>query len=179
MIEWFKEEKPRRKSIPKAVKDTVWSKYIGADKAEGKCYVCGRTIHITDFDLGHNKAVSRGGRNNINNLRPICRTCNTSMGTTSIETFKARHFSEPKADLKPRLQGLSMTQLKTLAKKHGIEIKGRTVETLFESYRKPATKSQYVNRLAGVVTTREISSIPKEVPKPKKKRVTKKKDDSW
>jgi hypothetical protein len=34
--------KPRRK-IPKRVKDTVWAKYIGADKAEGKCYVgCGR-----------------------------------------------------------------------------------------------------------------------------------------
>jgi hypothetical protein len=161
------------------VKDTVWSKYIGANKAEGKCYVCGRIIHITEFDLGHNKAVSRGGGNNISNLRPICRTCNSSMGTTSIETFKARHFNESKKDLKPRLQVLSMTQLKTLAKKHGIEIKGRTVETLLESYRKPATKNQYVNRLAGVVTAREISSVPKEVPNPKKKRSTKKRDDSW
>ena len=163
-MNWFEDDdKPKRKSIPKALKDTVWSKYIGADKAEGKCYVCKRTIHITEFDLGHNKAVSKGGRNNITNLRPICRTCNTSMGTTSIEVFKARHFDTPKADLKPSLQSLSITQLKLLAKKHGIQIKGKVVESLFDSYTKPPTKTQYVNRLARIVTAREISSIPKEV----------------
>ena len=49
---FFDDSKPQRKKIPKAVKDTVWSKYIGADKAEGKCYVCKRTIHITEFDFG-------------------------------------------------------------------------------------------------------------------------------
>ncbi len=44
------DDKPKRKAIPKAVKDTVWSKYIGATKAEGKCYVCSRTIHISSFE---------------------------------------------------------------------------------------------------------------------------------
>jgi 5-methylcytosine-specific restriction endonuclease McrA len=112
---WFdfeEDSQPRRKSIPKAVKVIVWGKYIGSDKAEGKCYVCKRTISITDFDLGHNKAVSKGGGNNISNLRPICRTCNTSMQTTSIETFKARHFDKPKANLKPSLTALSISQIK-------------------------------------------------------------------
>jgi hypothetical protein len=33
----FNDNKPHRKKIPKAVKDTVWAKYIGADKAEGVC----------------------------------------------------------------------------------------------------------------------------------------------
>ena len=94
VLDWFDEERPKRKKIPVALKNTVWSKYIGADKAEGKCYVCGRTIHITDFDLGHNKAVARGGKDNLNNLRPICRTCNSSMGTMSIERFKAKYFSK-------------------------------------------------------------------------------------
>ena len=82
---YFDDDKPTRKAIPKAVKVTVWNKYIGADKAEGKCYVCKRTIHVTDFDLGHNKARAKGGGDSIINLRPICRTCNTSMQTTSIE----------------------------------------------------------------------------------------------
>jgi len=85
-------KKKKRKSMPKAVKVTVWNKYIGANKAEGKCYVCGRTIHITDFDVGHNKAKARGGSDDISNLRPICRTCNLSMGTMSIETFKKKYF---------------------------------------------------------------------------------------
>jgi 5-methylcytosine-specific restriction endonuclease McrA len=88
------EGKPRRK-IPKHVKDTIWAKYIGADKAEGKCYVCGRTIHITDFEVGHNKARAEGGTDNINNLRPVCRSCNLSMGTMSIEVFKRKYFSKP------------------------------------------------------------------------------------
>ena len=104
VLDWFGEEPKRRKTIPKAVKVTVWSKYIGADKAEGKCYVCKRTIHITDFDLGHNKAKSKGGGDSISNLRPICRTCNTSMGTQSIETFKAKHFSRPKSSVKKTIK---------------------------------------------------------------------------
>jgi hypothetical protein len=75
--------------------------YIGAHKAEGKCYVCKKTIHITDFDLGHNQAVAKGGKNKISNLRPICRTCNTSMGTMAIETFKAKYFGETPEKPKP------------------------------------------------------------------------------
>ena len=100
MVFSWDDEPKKRKAIPKAVKITVWNKYIGSDKAEGKCYVCKRTIHITDFDLGHNKAKSKGGSDNISNLRPICRTCNASMRTQSIETFKAKHFSKTKRSVK-------------------------------------------------------------------------------
>jgi hypothetical protein len=99
------------------------------------------------------------------------------MGTTSIEVFKARHFDTPKTDLKPALQSLSMTQLKLLAKKHGIQIKGKVVENLFDSYRKQPTKAQYVNRLVKTVTAKEISSLPQEVVKPKKR--SKPKDDNY
>ena len=84
-----------RRKIPKAVKEAVWAKYIGINKAEGKCYVCKRTIHITSFEVGHNKAVAKGGSDNINNLRPICRPCNLAMGTMSIETYKRKYYSKP------------------------------------------------------------------------------------
>lgn len=106
MLDWFSNEESgrRRKTIPKSVKISVWNKYIGATKAEGKCYVCRRTIHITDFDVGHNKARARGGSDNISNLRCICRTCNTSMGTTSIESFKAKHFSRTKKATESRVK---------------------------------------------------------------------------
>lgn len=86
----------RRRRIPKAVKEAVWGKYIGMSKAEGKCYVCGRTIHITRFEVGHNKAVAKGGTDNITNLRPICRSCNLAMGTMSIKTYKRKYFSKRK-----------------------------------------------------------------------------------
>ncbi len=88
--------KPRkRKPIDKNTKDAVWIRYMG-NKVEGKCYCCKtRTIHITDFQVGHNKAVAKGGKNHIDNLRPVCSPCNRGMGTMSIERYKKR-FEKPK-----------------------------------------------------------------------------------
>ena len=93
-----KKEKPKRKrvrkKIPKAIKEMVWAKYIGMDKPTGKCYVCRRPIHFTNFEVGHNKAVAKGGSDNINNLRTICRSCNLAMGTTPIEVYKRKYLSK-------------------------------------------------------------------------------------
>jgi len=88
--------KPRkRRPIDKNTRDAVWLKYM-RNKAEGKCYCCRiRTIHITDFQVGHVKAVAKGGKDNINNLRPICGPCNRGMGTMSIEQYRKR-FEKPK-----------------------------------------------------------------------------------
>lgn len=92
-----KQTKPTRKKIPKHKKDLVWAKYIGVDKAYGKCYVCKKVIHTTTFEVAHNKAVAKGGSDKISNLRAICRGCNLAMGTMSIEAFKRNHFPENKA----------------------------------------------------------------------------------
>jgi 5-methylcytosine-specific restriction endonuclease McrA len=114
----FGEPKTRHK-IPKRIKDLVWEMYIGADKAEGKCYVCGKTIHITDFEVGHNKAVSKSGSDRPENLRPICRSCNLSMGTMSIEAFKRKYFLKSARKKKIRQKGKrkkTETPLKRLTK---------------------------------------------------------------
>ena len=88
------QKKPRRQ-IDKNTRDAVWLKYIG-NKVEGKCYCCKiRTIHITNFQVGHNKAVAKGGKDNINNLRPICGPCNRGMGTMSIEQYRKKYFAKP------------------------------------------------------------------------------------
>jgi len=87
-----------RKKIPKSVKEAVWSRYAGMNRIFAKCYVCRKPIHFTDFEVGHNKAVARGGTNAILNLRPICRSCNNSMKTTSIEAYKRKYF--PKSNRK-------------------------------------------------------------------------------
>ena len=92
MLNWFEEpraNKPRKK-LTKDQRFEVWKKYIGATKAEGPCYVCERTIHLNDFDVGHNIARAKGGSDNIANYRPICRQCNRSMGTMSIATYKKK-----------------------------------------------------------------------------------------
>lgn len=93
---FFGERRRTRRRIPKGVRESVWNKYIGKDKIEGKCVVCDNTIRITDFEVGHNKAVAKGGSDRITNLRPICRKCNSSMGTTSIEVYKRKYYSKRK-----------------------------------------------------------------------------------
>ena len=78
------------KSLTKGQRAEVWGMYIGALKAEGPCFVCERTIHITEIEVGHNIAKSKGGTDNFANFRPICRMCNQSMGTMSIEVYKRK-----------------------------------------------------------------------------------------
>ncbi len=92
MFNWVEEPKSARprKKLTKDQRVEVWKKYIGATKAEGPCYVCKKTIHVTDFDVGHNIARAKGGSDNIANFRPICRQCNRGMGTMSIESYKAK-----------------------------------------------------------------------------------------
>ena len=83
--------KKSRKTIPKAVKITVWNTYakeLDVKKLTAKCFVgCGREITIVDFELGHVEAYSNGGSNKIDNLRPICSLCNKSMGATNMFDF--------------------------------------------------------------------------------------------
>jgi hypothetical protein len=93
----FDDDKPKRRKIDKNTRDAVWFKYMG-NQAEGKCYCCEiRTIHITDFQVGHNKALAKGGNDNISNLRPICGPCNRGMGTSSIEGYKKKYFGKAEA----------------------------------------------------------------------------------
>jgi len=70
----------KRRPIDKNIRHLVWTKYNKASLS-GKCYVCKTPITFQHFHVGHNKAVAKGGKDNINNLRPICSACNSPMGT--------------------------------------------------------------------------------------------------
>jgi 5-methylcytosine-specific restriction endonuclease McrA len=85
-------KKRPRTPCPKSVKEALWRKYFG-NNLNGKCYVCGKYIDYTSFEVGHNKPFSKGGEWNINNLRPLCRSCNRSMGTMTAEKYKKKYFS--------------------------------------------------------------------------------------
>jgi 5-methylcytosine-specific restriction endonuclease McrA len=97
------DKKPKRTTIPKAIREQVWEKYIGRTKRVGKCYCCKwRPITESDFEIGHNKSVAKGGKNNIGNLRPICKPCNRSMGTMTIEAYKKKWHETPKTEVKKK-----------------------------------------------------------------------------
>lgn len=88
-----KEQKNKRKTIPKALKDKIWDDTFGSKCGEGKCYVCSDVINSKKFECGHIVAVAKGGNNDIENLKPICSTCNKSMGVKNMEEFKKEYFS--------------------------------------------------------------------------------------
>jgi 5-methylcytosine-specific restriction endonuclease McrA len=88
------EKKPKRKSIPKTLKNDVWDKYIGREKGVGNCEVCSGEIECRSFHCGHVKSVKEGGDTIIENMRPICGTCNTSMGTENLFEFKEKYYKE-------------------------------------------------------------------------------------
>ena len=87
-----KTERSNEGKISKPLRDQVWMKYM-KNRTQGRCYCCReRPIHYTDFQVGHNKARAKGGKNHISNLRPICGPCNRGMRTMSIEKYRQINF---------------------------------------------------------------------------------------
>ena len=92
-----KKSKIKKETIPKAVRIKVWSKYIGKDEAKGKCFCCrDKGIDQQDFQCGHIQSEHSGGKVNIQNLRPICGTCNQSMGTKNMFEFMEQYGFDTK-----------------------------------------------------------------------------------
>jgi len=80
------------------------------DKYEGKCSYCGKEILFKDdarlngktyidynsyieylkvvMNIDHIKPSSKGGSNNIENLNPCCRACNSGKKNMSLEDFR-------------------------------------------------------------------------------------------
>jgi hypothetical protein len=82
----------KKKSIPKVVKDLTWQRWIGDDIARAKCLCCGvNEIKMNSFHCGHVISEAMGGSTTVENLRPVCATCNLSMRTQNMEVFKGQH----------------------------------------------------------------------------------------
>lgn len=77
-----------KKCIPKPLKLQVWCYYIGREKGIAKCFCCKiRDIEKDSFHCGHVVAEKNGGELNLDNLRPICGSCNSAMGSTNMEEY--------------------------------------------------------------------------------------------
>jgi hypothetical protein len=81
-------EKKKKKTIPAALKRKVWNKWIGEEIGKTKCLCCQLTeITQMSFHCGHIIAEANGGELKMDNLKPICPSCNSSMGTTNMDVF--------------------------------------------------------------------------------------------
>ena len=81
-----------RKSIPKKIRAEVWRAHFGRS-TDGFCVCCRAPLGILDeWQAGHIIAHNHGGADTADNLKPVCASCNRSMGTESMTAFVARCY---------------------------------------------------------------------------------------
>lgn len=79
-----------RRRPRKQERNEAWFRHIGEKNIEGPCSACDRTIHFSDFVVGHAVALAKGGQDTIANMRPLCHRCDQGMGTDSIDEYRQR-----------------------------------------------------------------------------------------
>jgi len=78
-------------SIPLSIRKQVWRVYNG-NVGSAACFVCNNNITALDYECGHIQAKSKGGENTIDNLLPICGSCNKSMSDMHLFEYVEKHF---------------------------------------------------------------------------------------
>jgi len=141
------------------------------ERAGHKCQACGKKLDFTEMQVGHKTAASKGGRATLRNSVCLCYRCNKLQGTDSWNVFLKKMGKQPETSkTKDILKKLSIRELKFLAKKYNVKVKGRIEEGFLEYYQKPPSKRQYVSALAKQISEKDISSGLKEVPPQGKKK---------
>jgi len=79
----------KKRNIPAALRRLVWHTYIGEEVGRARCWCCDVTlISQLSFHCGHVISEACGGELSVDNLRPICQNCNSSMRTRNMLQFK-------------------------------------------------------------------------------------------
>lgn len=80
-----------KEKIPATVRNAVWIKYIG-ELHNAKCFCCNiEPITKGNFNCGHIISEKNGGKVHLDNLRPICCLCNSSMGVMNMFEFMEKY----------------------------------------------------------------------------------------
>lgn len=77
-----------RERIPQAVRRRVWAKHNAPDSIAGACYTCEAELRFGDMECAHIVPHALGGKAELDNLMPVCRTCNRDMGIQNLETYR-------------------------------------------------------------------------------------------
>jgi len=81
----------QRKAIPQALRKAVWERF----KTKNNMVICqGCRVELDSFEFqcGHKQSVAQGGPTILDNLVPICSTCNTSMGPRNLDEFLKQYL---------------------------------------------------------------------------------------
>jgi hypothetical protein len=158
----------------------IRDKLILYRNAEKKCQNCGNPLEFDEMQVGHKKAASRGGRATLINCVCLCYGCNHRQGTDDWNTFQKKQGRHVEGiEIKNKLNGLNIRELKFLAKKHNIKVTGTIEEDFFSTSRKAPSKKRYITKLAKIVSENEIDTVLKEMPPPPQKKRIRKKSSGW
>lgn len=81
----------KKEKIPATLKNILWHKYFETSLT-GICQCCKvETISKSIFDAGHIISEKNGGKVVLDNLKPICKLCNSSMGRTNMDDFMKKY----------------------------------------------------------------------------------------
>jgi hypothetical protein len=81
----------KKEKIPATLKNILWHKYFETSLT-GICQCCKvETISKAIFDAGHIISEKNGGQVILENLKPICKLCNSSMGKTNMDDFMKKY----------------------------------------------------------------------------------------
>ena len=84
----FFEDPKMHRNIPKSLKKSLWKKYFTMECGKALCPLnCGQYITQIDFEAGHIISRKNKGTNKLDNLMPICRLCNGSMGCINLPDY--------------------------------------------------------------------------------------------
>lgn len=83
----------RKKTIPKSLRNRVWENTFG-ENFSGNCYICKKRITVHDWHCGHKVSEARGGQTILENLVPLCSTCNLSCGTKNVDEIRKQFQSQ-------------------------------------------------------------------------------------
>ena len=81
----------KRKPVPGALKKECW-RIKFSNSSNGNCEVCLKVIDALDFEAGHIISCYNGGEDTKENLVPVCKDCNRSMGTQNLYEYKKEHY---------------------------------------------------------------------------------------
>jgi len=83
----------KKNKISTQLRYKIWNEHIGQEIGVYYCLCCLTTkISQQSFVCGHIIAEKNGGPLSVENLRPICPGCNSSMGTINMIEFQTSLF---------------------------------------------------------------------------------------
>lgn len=80
------------RKIGKSKRRKVWEKRNINGNMIGNCFVCEKSIDYDEFECGHITAAFWGGNQYLDNLEPICGSCNRDMGIENLTEYKRKLY---------------------------------------------------------------------------------------